>query len=108
MYKASVTRGEHSTSASPLGRAAYGQSTNNHAAKHIYVDVKNDRGDSKIDYIINAKIALLKFREVYVNSSLPTCIYIARGGAFFQLSPYTGIAAPLINFASGLHRNRMT
>jgi hypothetical protein len=39
--------------------------------KHIYLDVKNEWGDSKIDYIINPKIGLLKIREVSVNSSLP-------------------------------------
>jgi hypothetical protein len=43
--------------------------------KHTYVDVKNDRGDSNIDYIINAKIALLKFREVYVNASLHQTVF---------------------------------
>src|SRR5437588_430918 len=88
MYKASVTRGEQSTSANPLGRAARSTLELSHqtrSRKHIYLEVKNDRGDSNIDYIINAKIALLKFREVCVNSSLPNaCITYRR--AFLALA----------------------
>ena len=47
-----------------------------HAAKYIsYVDVKNEWGDSKIDYIIKAKSGLLKFREVSVNASLHLAVF---------------------------------
>src|SRR4029077_75628 len=50
----------------------------------------------------------LKFREDCVNSSLLNALCNARRIRCFQLSPYTGIAAPCISFASGLHRNRIT
>jgi len=53
---------------------------------HIYLDVKNEWGDSKIDYIINLKIGLLKIREVSVNSSLTGAYPALLDFRTFQLS----------------------
>jgi hypothetical protein len=55
--------------------------------KHIYLDVKNEWGDSKIDYIINPKSGLLKIREVSIYSSLPGAYTALLDFRTFQLSP---------------------
>src|SRR4029077_6899122 len=100
---ASARPGELSTSASPFGlsRILSRFLASTTAFQHSHIRRYRQSEDSKPALYYQRAARPLKFREDCVNSSLLNAVG-------FQLSPYAGIAAPCISFASGLHRKRMT